>query len=244
LNGATTNIIQNATDLNNIFRQLDVVSSKLDGELNNNNKPKLYDLSGDTFFAPATTEGSLSNVFTVKVPEAIKKFEGLLSESQILTENFKPNSSTIENGNGCTFNLKNTPLFVTCANNRFYIAMSPLFTKSDLLTSTINELTSGNEIKSNPALVSKIDEVCRKYADFCNKDANPSFNELFVEVKANPIYKEVTTFTLPDNTVKICQYTTDVTQDVNQKNLKIEALYSNNNLNNNKDTFNGKVTFN
>jgi hypothetical protein len=63
-------------------------------------------------------------------------------------------------------------------------------------------------------------------------------------VKGNPIYKEVTTFTLPDNTVKICQYTTDVTQDVQLKNLKIQDLYSNNNLNNKKDTFNGKVTFN
>jgi hypothetical protein len=243
LNGDTTNLIQNTTELNNIFRQLDVVSSKLDGELNNNNKPQLYDLSGDTFFAPATTEGSISNVFTVKVPEAIKKFEDLLTGSQILTENFKPNSSTIENGNGCTFNLKNTPLFVECAYNRFYIAMSPLFTKSDLLTSTINELTSGDEIKSNPALVSEIKKVCEGYGADTTK-INTSFGGLFTEVKDNPIYKEVTTFTLPDNTVKICKYTTDVTQDVQLKNLKIQDLYSNNNLNNKKDTFNGKVTFN
>jgi outer membrane protein OmpA-like peptidoglycan-associated protein len=243
LNGDTTNLIQNTTELNNIFRQLDVVSNKLDGELNNNNTPQLYDLSGDTFFAPATTEGSISNVFTVKVPEAIKKFEDLLTGSQILTENFKPNSSTIENGNGCTFNLKNTPLFVECAYNRFYIAMSPLFTKSDLLTSTINELTSGDEIKSNPALVSEIKKVCEGYGADTTK-INTSFSGLFTEVKDNPIYKEVTTFTLPDNTVKICNYTTDVTQDVQLKNLKIQDLYSNNNLNNKKDTFNGKVTFN
>ena len=243
LNGNTTNLIQNTTELNNIFRQLDVVSSKLDGELNTNNKPQLYDLSGDTFFAPATTEGSVLNVFTIKVPEAIKKFEDLLTGSQILTDNFKPNSSTIENGNGCTFNLKTGPLFVECAYNRFYIAMSPLFTKSDLLTSTINELTSGAEIKSNPALVSEIEKVCAGYGK-STTDTNTSFNGLFTEVKSNPIYKEVTTFTLPDNTVKICQYTTDVTQDINQKNKKIEDLYSNNNLNNNKDTFNGKVTFN
>ena len=121
--------------------------------------------------------------------------------------------------------------------------MSPLFTKSDLLTSTINELTSGDEIKSNPALVSEIKKVCEGYGVDTTK-INTSFGELFTEVKGNPIYKEVTTFTLPDNTVKICQYTTDVTQDVNQKNKRIEDLYSNNNLNNKKDTFNGKVTFN
>jgi hypothetical protein len=243
LNGNTTNLIQNTTELNNIFRQLDVISSKLDGELDNNNKPKLYDLSGDTFFAPATTEGSLLNVFTVKVPEAINKFEGLLSGSQILTDNFKPNSSTIENGNGCTYNLKTSPLFVECAYNRFYIAMSPLFTKSDLLTSVINELTSGVEVKSNPALVSEIQKVCTGYGADTTK-INISFGELFTEAKGDPRFKDVTTFTLPDNTVKICQYTTNVTQDVNQKNKRIEDLYSNNNLNNNKKTFNGKVTFN
>jgi hypothetical protein len=121
--------------------------------------------------------------------------------------------------------------------------MSPLFTKSDLLTSVINELTSGIEVKSNPALVSEIEKVCRGYGNDTTK-INISFSELFTEAKGNPIYKDVTTFTLPDNTVKICQYTTNVTQDVNQKNKRIEDLYSNNNLNNNKKTFNGKVTFN
>ena len=182
-------------------------------------------------------------MFTVKVPEAINKFEGLLSGSQILTDNFKPNSSTIENGNGCTYNLKTSPLFVECAYNRFYIAMSPLFTKSDLLTSVINELTSGVEVKSNPALVSEIQKVCTGYGADTTK-INISFGELFTEAKGDPRFKDVTTFTLPDNTVKICQYTTNVTQDVNQKNKRIEDLYSNNNLNNNKKTFNGKVTFN
>ena len=118
-----------------------------------------------------------------------------------------------------------------------------MFTKSDLLTSTINELTSGAEIKSNPALVNEIEKVCKGYGDDTTK-INTSFSGLFTEVKDNPIYKDVTTFTLPDNTVMICKYTTDVTQDVNQKNIKIEDLYSNNNLNNKKDTFNGKVTFN
>jgi hypothetical protein len=244
----TNNIIQNETELNNIFRQLDVVASKLDGELDNNNKPKLYDLSGDTFFAPATTEGSLSNVFTVKVPEAIKEFETILTDLKLVTNYFDPNTSTLQSGDGCNFKFEGSSIFGDdCPGNRFYIAMSPLFTKSDLLTSTINDLTSGVEVKSNPLLVSDIEKTCRGYGEYCTLNNN-TFNGQFTKTKTDTIYgprfKAVTTFTLPDNTVKICQYTTDVTQDVNQKNKRIEDLYSNKNLNNNKDTFNGKVTFN
>ena len=247
LNANTNNIIQNQTELNYIFRQLDVVASKLDGELNTNNKPKLYDLSGDTFFAPATTEGSLSNVFTVKVPEAIKEFEDIMTELKIVTNYFDPSTSSLNSGDGCNFKFGGTSIFGdSCPNNRFYIAMSPLFTDSNLLTSVINDLTSGEEVKKNPALVTQINEVCKNYGVFCT-NTNTSFNGQFTKTETDTIYgprfKAVTTFALPDSTVKICNYSTDVTQDVDQKNKKIEDLYSNNNLNN-KNTFNGKVTFN
>ena len=48
----TSSLINVENELNFIFRQLDVVASKLDGELLASNEPKLYDLSGDTFFSP------------------------------------------------------------------------------------------------------------------------------------------------------------------------------------------------
>jgi hypothetical protein len=243
LTNNTSDIIKNETELNNIFRQLDVVASKLDGELDDKNTPKLYDLSGDTFFAPSSTEGSLLNVFTVKVPEAISEFEKILIELRILTDYYNPNTSTINDDSGCNF----FGIFGSCENNRFYIAMSPLFTDPNLLTSTINDLTSGEEIKKDMNLVAGIKLICENYSITC-KQNNSTFNGWFAEVKTSTIYsgryKAVTTFTLPDNTVKLCNYNTNVTQDVNDKNKRIKDLYSNNNLNNQKDTFNGKVTFN
>lgn len=232
--------------MNYIFRQLDVVASKLDGELNSNNKPKLYDLSGDTFFAPSTTEGSLSNVFTVKVPDAIKEFEDILTELKIITNYFNPTTSALDSGDGCDFNFGGTIFGDSCPNNRFYIAMSPLFTDPNLLTATINDLTSGVETKLNPSLISDIQVACRKYGEFCTLQ-NTTFNGQFTKTETDTIYaprfKAVTTFTLPDNTVKTCKYNTNVTQDINLKDKRITDLYSNNNLNND-NTFNGKVTFN
>jgi hypothetical protein len=226
---------------------LDVVSSKLDGELNDKNTPNLYDLSGDTFFAPATTDGSIANVYTVKVADAIKEFESILSELKMVTDYYDTGKSVIDNGNGCDFNINNTPTFVTCENNRFFIAMSPLFTKPDLYTTFVNGLTSGPEVKSNPTLVNRIEASCLNYKENVILDYT-ALNKGFAQTKDNgqyaTRYKTVTSFKLPDNTVKKCNYTTTITQDEVAKRKKITDLYANQNLNNDKKSFNGKVTFN
>jgi outer membrane protein OmpA-like peptidoglycan-associated protein len=245
----STNITNIQNDLNFIFRQLDVVASKLDGELGSNNEPVLYDLSGDTFFGPATTEGTLSNVFTKKVPESITKFQTLLEEQKIVSKTwfYESKSSTITNGVGCSFPLNNEPFFGAgngnCAFNRFYIALSPLFTNGGKLTELKNNLTSGEEIKTSPDLVKGINEACDSLKVEYDK-FQAFWTKAFDNVLKSPVYDEVSKFKLPDNQIKICQYVTPSTNDVQQKNKRIKDLYSNQNLNDKKDTFNGKVTLN
>jgi outer membrane protein OmpA-like peptidoglycan-associated protein len=243
------NITKVETELNFIFRQLDVVSSKLDGELGSNNEPISYDLSGDTFFAPPTNDGSLSKLYTKNVPEAISKFETLLIESKIISKDgfFNPKSSTIENGTGCRYFINDQDFFGAgngnCPYNRFYIAMSPLFTKSDLLTQLKNTLTGGDEIKKSSDLVQQINKVCdglaANYTDF-----QKIWADIFDKAAKSPVYDEVSKFKLPDNQIKTCKYVKPATGDIELKNKRIKDLYSNSNLNNDKKTFNGKVTFN
>jgi outer membrane protein OmpA-like peptidoglycan-associated protein len=243
------NITKNQTDLNFIFRQLDVVSSRIDGELGSNNEPVTYDLSGDTFFAPNTTVGSLSNLFTVKIPESITKFETLLEEQKIVSKTWMFNSGnyTIENGNQCSFVLNGEAFFGAgngnCAFNRFYIAMSPLFTNQNLLSQLKNDLTSGPNIKNSLDLIKGINEACDNLKVEYDK-FQAYWTKVFDDILKSPIYDEVSKFTLPDNQVKTCKYVTPVTGDTNLKNKRIKDLYSNQNLNNDKETFNGKVTFN
>jgi len=55
---------------------------------------------------------------------------------------------------------------------------------------------------------------------------------------------EATTWKIPDGTVKTCKYVYPAVGDLNIKTKKIKELYSNVNLNDDKKTFNGKVTFN
>jgi outer membrane protein OmpA-like peptidoglycan-associated protein len=243
------NITKVETELNFIFRQLDVVSSKLDGELGSNNEPITYDLSGDTFFGSSTSDGSLSKLYTKNVPEAITKFDTLLIESNLISKDgfFKTNRSTIENGTGCRYVINGSSFFGAgngnCPYNRFYIAMSPLFTKPDLLTQLKNTLTGGDEVKKSPNLVQQINKVCDdlavNYTDF-----QKIWTDIFDNVAKSPEYDEVSKFSLPDNQVKTCKYVKPATGDINLKNKRIKDLYSNSNLNNDKKTFNGKVTFN
>ena len=60
----------------------------------------------------------------------------------------------------------------------------------------------------------------------------------------DPIYIQASTWKIPDNTVKTCGYKTPAEGNLNTKTKRIKDLYSKNNLNEQKSTFNGKVTFN
>jgi hypothetical protein len=239
----TSSLINVENELNFIFRQLDVVASKLDGELLASNEPKLYDLSGDTFFSPSS-EGSIFDVYTTKVKDVITKYNNYL-KGFVMVDEYKENTSTIEKSNTCIYVAGPTArsFFQNCPQNRFYILMSPLFTNEQLYTSLVNDLTSGVEIKKNPNVIEGIRDVAtslqKEYVDF-----QDIFKNIFTEISTSQEYKDSIEWKLPDNTVKKCNYVTPAVGDLNTKTKRIKDLYSNINLNNTKETFNGKVTLN
>jgi hypothetical protein len=240
----TQNLITIQQDLNYIFRQMDMVVYQTDGVLLDTNEPTVYQLSGDTFFGPVTTPGSIKNVYLDSVEKTIKAFNNDVN-TLVKLDLYQKNTSTIEDGNGCTFSINSTPSFSNCEENRFYISFSPLFTKEENLTIFINELTSGPEIKANPGLVERIKVVCNdlkiKY-DGVNVSLVKRIDELKTNA-ATKAYENAVKYKLPETTVKTCNYVTPPTDDANQRTKRIKDLYSSKNLNNN-DKFNGKVTFN
>jgi hypothetical protein len=223
---------------------MDMVVYQTDGVLQDTNEPTVYQLSGDTFFAPVTTPGSIKNVYLDSVAKTIKAFNNDVN-TLVKLDLYQKKTSTIEDGDGCKFSVNSTISFTSCEENRFYIAFSPLFTKEENYTSFVNELISGPEIKANPGLVESIKTVCGalkiKYANI-----NISLVKRIDELKNNATtkaYENAVKYKLPDTTVKTCNYITPPTDDVDQRTKRIKDLYSSKNLNNN-DTFNGKVTFN
>lgn len=247
----TSNLVKIQTDLNYIFRQIDVVASKLDGSMGPSNEPLLYDLSGDTFFQIGGT-GSLPDLYTsssnYSVVSTIKKFQDLTTINWMVSDFFKSNNSTIENNEGqCTFNpgQGSGSYFGTCADNRFYNLMSQLYINSEYYTTLVNDLTSGTEVKSDPTLVEKIKERSEFIKEYWCVNILNFFKDKFKkDIEDTQGYKECTTWKIPDGTIKTCKYVYPAVGDLDEKKKKIKDLYSNNNLNEDKATFNGKVTFN
>ena len=121
--------------------------------------------------------------------------------------------------------------------------MNPFYEKSDKFQTLVNELISGPEVKADNTLVELIKNTCDELKKEFGKFQEYWKTELknFAE---NPIYVEATTWKIPDNTVKTCNYITPAEGGLVGKRKKIKDLYSNINLNERKNTFNGKVTFN
>jgi hypothetical protein len=239
----TTNLVNVQNELNYVFRQLDVVASKLDGSLAPTNEPILYDLSGDTFFNPQETSGSIFDVYTFNVKNTIDTYNKFLDGYDVTKNYYQESTSTIDrDGCGFTIPLVKT-FFQSCADNRFYILMTPLFTKSDSLTTLINDLQGGNEIKTNPNAVDQIKQIAETLSVNYNSFQD-YWKKQFTDLADTAEYKKSTTWKIPDNTVKTCNYVFPAVGDLNTKTKRIKDLYSNLNLNDNKETFNGKVTFN
>ena len=243
----SSNIVNIQNELNYIFRQLDVISDKLDGNILQKNEPILYDLSGEDFFSVDENSGSIFDVYTIKVKNIITEFNSLVIARRFNGDFFKKITSTINNGSGCAVVVgNNTPYLTNCPINRYYTLMTPFFLNSDKFQTMVNELVSGPDVKTDSALVDLIKNTCddlkSEFTDFQEfwKKELKSFED-------DNLYKDATTWKLPDNTIKTCKYITPAQGNAiqkAQKTKKIKNLYSNINLNETKKTFNGKVTFN
>jgi hypothetical protein len=241
----STNIISVQTDLNYVFRKLDVISDQLDGSMTQTNEPLMYDLSGDTFFNVDENSGSVFDILTFKLKNIVKEFNDLVIARGFNGDNYKKLNSVIDNGSGCQVVVgQNESFLENCPTNRYYSLMCPFFLKEDKFTTMVNELTSGPEVKGDGNnLANTITVECNKLKDEFKAFQTYWTNEL-KKFEDDPIYKEATTWKVPDNTVKTCSYTTPATGNLNAKTKKIKDLYSNINLSEKKNTFNGKVTFN
>ena len=247
----TSGLVKIQEELNYILRQMDVISSKVDGSMGPSNEPLVYDLSGDTFFDTAS-ETSIIGLYVVNqnsVKNTINNYEKDLSDYLLSGDKYNTTTSTIDNGSGCKFNVpkydgQSVQYFTTCEDNRFYTLNSQLFTNSEYFTTLVNDLTGGNEVKQNEVLINGIkkiaDDLKGEYTDITTQ-LKDFFNK---QIKDSELYKTATTWKIPDGTIKTCKYVYPAVGDLDEKKKKIKDLYSNSNLNDDKTTFNGKVTFN
>jgi hypothetical protein len=245
----TTNITNIQNELNYIFRQLDVICSQTDGNMSPSNEPLVYQLSGDTFFGE-NDQGGIFDVYTsdatYSVVSTINNFETELQTFEMTKDLYKENNSTVENAGNCRLEVNGFSPFAIndCAANRFYILCTPLFTNPEFLTTFINDLSNGPEIKQNTKMVEGIRLKSESLRDNYTQLQNGFKDQFTKKIQETDFFKTATTWKVPDNTVKTCNYLYPATDDVSGRTKKLKDLYSNQNLNQDKQTFNGKVTLN
>jgi hypothetical protein len=159
---------------------------------------------------------------------------------------YKENNSTVENAGNCRLEVNGFSPFAIndCAANRFYILCTPLFTNPEFLTTFINDLSNGPEIKQNTKMVEGIRLKSESLRDNYTQLQNGFKDQFTKKIQETDFFKTATTWKVPDNTVKTCNYLYPATDDVSGRTKKLKDLYSNQNLNQDKQTFNGKVTLN
>ena len=220
-------------DLIYSLRKLDVVMTKLDGVLTQNNEPQCYDLSGDTYFG---FEKTLDINYRIGVSDVLNKFYEFLEAFILKPTNYNPKTSTSP---------YYSPDFNNDAGNRFYLSMSDYFLDNSKYNLFVTDLTNGNEVKTKNA-GDKIKEMCdtikTEYSEIHTGEVNNTDTLLFkTESYQTYLNYEIEKTTSTSNTVN---YKTPPTTGINDKNKLIKDLYSNVNLNKDKKTFNGKVKLN
>ena len=116
----------------------------------------------------------------------------------------------------------NNEFFGTCENNRFYVLNTPLFTNPEYFTSFVNDLTNGDEIKKNPTLVDGIKVISEGLKDEYTNFQTFWKTNFKTYIEDSDDYKTCTTWKIPDNTVKTCNYIYPAVGDLEAKTKKLK----------------------
>ena len=209
---------------NYILRKMDLICSKVDGTKTENGKYKVYTLSGDNLT-------KITEEYTQTVGNKVTDFSLKFLKTNFYDQNIYENNN---------FDPILT-IFVTPEQRRFYMTMSPVFLNDNLYNDFVNNLISGEKIKTNTKLVDSI----KKYCDLFKKNFISEHDEeikKFNDLQVSEDYQQYDKFEIVefDSTL---QYTTDNIGNTNQKKDRLKNLYSDVNLNKDEKTYNGKVKF-
>jgi hypothetical protein len=221
-----------------IFRKLDLVLAKTDGYKLDTGVYKVYNLN--------EIPGSQSLVFdnmkinyVTNLSKNLKLFSDDLTTSQYKIIN--PSILTDSNTSFTPFKPVSALFFQTTETRRFYMAMSTTFTNDDKYNEFVSRLLT-EKVKGNSDLVKLIEDTC--------KDLQIQFKmeydlekKRFDDFGKDESYQKFLNFKIEEFNTKL-NYTTKKDNDTKDKEKLLKQTYSNQNINNDRKTFNGKITFN
>jgi hypothetical protein len=222
-----------------IIRKLNVVSSEIDGEINNRGTAQIYNISGQ----------QLTDLVTdfKKLKDATEQYVELLSEDSYKIAFYEPSNPNIP------FELINDGNFETQEEIDFFVIMARILSDKTKRQEFIDYVLREDEIlritkrRTYNQLVRKFEFrlfiLDKQYSTELRREGR-----IFNKLKGRPIYNKLTkglaTLMYKPNKERVCNYITSPTLGTEAQKNQIKALYGTTNANDDKLTYDGKITFN
>jgi len=213
------------------FRKLDLVSIKVDGYKLDTGEYKVYNLLG-----PQNVFDEIVVKYSNNTADIIKQFNAEIKESQ-----YKILRPEILTENNTSFNPL-TSLFSTKEETRrFYFTMSDVFTNDNKYNEFVNKLLT-EKVKGNSDLVKLIESTCNDLKIQFTREYDVE-KKLFTDFQATESYQKFVNYKIDEFETTVT-YTTKKDDDNNKNKKLLRQTYSDLNINNDRKTFNDKITFN
>ena len=124
---------------------------------------------------------------------------------------------------------------------RFYMVMSDVFNDDNKYNAFVDRLLT-NQVQGNSDLVNLIKQTCEGLKVIYRKEYEAE-KKVFSDFEGSDTYKKYTSDKIDEFNTTLT-YTTEKLSNTNDNEKLLKKTYSNVNVDNHKNTFNGKITFN
>ena len=247
LNNDISNLVNNQQDYIQNIRKFNLILTKTDGSLNSENKPIVYNLSGETYDLLKTNYTKIKDKHITFFDEPTN----IIQQDKYLflnKEHYKPSDTLFIDNNfskepkPASWAFGNSTISEDDATNRFYQIMAQTFFVENSRNSLKTFLLDSQVYRDKNLVGTEIDKAMNICVILFNGYTKVNI-DLYSKIKDSDTYKSLIQSPLNENDKYVLDYVIP-TDGTNDQQKRITDLYSINNLNNDFKTFDGKVKFN
>jgi len=229
--GPINEMVKYQEDYIQTFKELDLVINKVDGYKKETGEYVVYNLE----LIPGSTNvfENMIRIYPGETASAITLYNKSILENKILYPDILLDQ-------GISFQPQTTLFYQDDPSRRFFMTMSQTFTNDDKYNSFVDKLLT-EKVKGNTDLVNLIKATCEQLKINFNREYKLE-KEIFDKYEKTPEYEKFKKYKNETFDSKL-YYTTEENSSTKDNRKLLKKTYSTFNTNNNKKTFNGKVTF-
>ena len=232
--GSLNTITKYQEDYVQIFRKLDLVINKIDGYKLETGDFKVYELTNIV----EDVIGKMKEVYPATISKELNAYYKDLTSNRIIDgETIKSKGEDFSPIKGNVFTPNDEYI------RRFYMVMSDVFVNKDKYDAFVDKLLT-DQVKGNSDLVVFIKQICEDLRTQYIIEYDEE-KKIFTSFESTGTYQKYKNFKIDEFDTKL-NYTTNKELILNYKDKQklLKKTYSNLNVNNDRKTFNGKITFN